>query len=547
MRSLRWLSAGVLVVLVACGDEDSGALRGRPGAEEGASDSRLDFSSSPLRRLTRTEIRAALQTLLPGFPINEELIRALPEDSVSPFDNDAPTQVASQRLVAAASDLAEDMAGKLVSGAAPRDVVIGCTPKGNRDDDCLRAFVERFGKHAFRRPLKKEESDDFVSRLGPIGDQQGDFNAAVGRIVSAMLQDVEFLYHIETGEPAPGDPSRVVISDYAIGSRMAALLWGGAPDDDVFGYADRAELGKAAGRRAAAEAMLKSPKARAHIARFHAMWIGYETSLPQTSAIGGDIKDRLRAESDALVQKIVLDDKRSWFDLWRSRETYMDDTLATYYGDVPMPGSSTAKWATYGESTRQGLLGHGTLYNVANKFADTSPTQRGKMIRERLLCQTLPKVPPDLQVNNDVQPNTSKCKLASYKAIQQNPGCAQCHKTMDSIGFGLENFDLGGKFRKVEPAGNDCPIDGHGIFADNGADKTFSGPRELADILLSSKDFEACLEKRVAQYALGRTDTPDDKPTLDAMSDSFKKNGERLDQLLIEIVASPKFAQKKVD
>ena len=79
------------------------------------------------------------------------------------------------------------------------------------------------------------------------------------------------------------------------------------------------------------------------------------------------------------------------------------------------------------------------------------------------------------------------------------------------------------------------------------ADKAFTGPAELSELILASKDLEACLGKRVVQYALGRPDVPEDKATLDAFAEVFSKKGERLDQILIEIVASPSFALKKVE
>lgn len=550
MKAGRLLATIVLAAILGCGDESADNLRDRETVADGedpGGDARLDFSRAPLRRLTRSEIRASIAVLMPGFPIDEELVRGLPDDAFAPFDNDATTQSVSEKLLRSVNDLAEGMAKAFVDGVAPREPVLGCTPAGHRDDACLRTFVERFGKRAFRRPLAPEEIDGYVNRFAPVGEQDQSFHVAAGRVIASMLQDIEFLYRIEVGKPSEKDPSRVVLSDHAIAARMSSLLWGSMPDDGLVGQADRGELSTSAGRRAAAEAMLATPQARAHLARFHAQWVGYEQSLDSTSALTPEIKRKLREESDALVQRIVFDEKRSWLDLWRSNETFIDDELAEFYGDVPKPGSATPKWTSYGESKRRGLLGHGSLLNVDNKFDDTSPTQRGKMIRERLLCLPPLRTPPDLMVAVDEPPQGGECKLDGYRALLQNPGCAGCHKAMDLIGFGLETYDLGGRFRPFEKVGQQCPLDGKGVLLDDGVEKPFTGPGELADLLVASNDLQACLNKRVVQYTLGRPDVAEDQPTLDALADIFQKNSERLDAILVEIVASPSFALKKVE
>ena len=76
-------------------------------------------------------------------------------------------------------------------------------PSGPGDGECLRAFVASFGRRALRRPLSDEELDRYGT-LQAYATESGDFYAAVGLVLRALLQDPEFLYRIENGAPIDG-------------------------------------------------------------------------------------------------------------------------------------------------------------------------------------------------------------------------------------------------------------------------------------------------------------------------------------------------------
>jgi hypothetical protein len=511
----------------------------RPAAE-------MDLSRVHLRRLTRAELSATLEALIPGVALDGELVRGLPDDSSDPFDNDESVQAPSDKLVASVNALAEDIATRAMQSATARASIVGCTPTGAGDDACFRKFTRAFGRRALRRPLTDAEVDRYASALEPIAIQRGDFYAAAGRLVSALLQDVELLYRVERGTPVPGRPNLVALDGFETASRLSFLLWGRAPDDALLDRAQAGMLATPAGRREAAAALLQSRPARAQIDRFHAMWIGYQWSLPQTAALPAAIRTKLRAESDALVERVVFDRKAAWTQILLSDETFLDDALAQHYGDQALPGSSTARWTGYSSAGRRGLLSHGSFLNVGNKFADTSPTQRGLAVRERLLCTSIPLPSANLKVNTD-QPPPGNCKNDGYRQMVVNPDCAGCHKLMNEIGFGLERYDLGGKFRTTEPGRTDCPVSGDGRFEGQDGPGTFNGPAALAQILVASPLLDACLATQLFRFAQGRDRGAEDQGTVDALVAAFQARGRRLDELLLEIVASPSFAQRTLD
>ena len=100
------------------------------------------------------------------------------------------------------------------------------------------------------------------------------------------------------------------------------------------------------------------------------------------------------------------------------------------------------------DSPRAGVLGQATFLSVTGKPADSSPTERGLFIREHFLCQIVPPPPPG--VNTTLPPLTDEKPLNNRQRLQAhlaNPTCSGCHRLIDPIGFGFENFDAIGRFR----------------------------------------------------------------------------------------------------
>ena len=65
------------------------------------------------------------------------------------------------------------------------------------------------------------------------------------------------------------------------------------------------------------------------------------------------------------------------------------------------------------------------------------------MVRTRLFCEPFPTPPPEVDV--DAKPTDGVCKTERY-AAHATGGCAGCHQSLDGVGFGLEAYDLQGRF-----------------------------------------------------------------------------------------------------
>ncbi len=110
--------------------------------------------------------------------------------------------------------------------------------------------------------------------------------------------------------------------------------------------------------------------------------------------------------------------------------------------------------------------------------------------------------------------------------------CATCHRMMDPIGFGLENFDWMGRWRDKEDNGE--PVDASGELPSG---KKFNGPVELRDALLANKtEFITNLVGRMLGYSLGRRLQDGDDCTVQQIVQKLESDGYRGRTLIREIV-----------
>jgi hypothetical protein len=252
----------------------------------------------------------------------------------------------------------------------------------------------------------------------------------------------------------------------------------------------------------------------------------------------------MQLETGKLLERVVFEERGPWVDLLRSTETYLNDTLAAHYG-LPAPSGGEG-WVSYGDSGRQGLLSQGSFLSAVAKFDDTSPTQRGLLIRTRLFCQNISPPPPDLMVNTDMPPegpDPNACKEQRY-SMWQTDGCKLCHAKMDPVGFGLENYDTAGRYREFEPDRPDCPIDGVGMLEGVGE---FQGPAELSSLMIEAGGVDECVATMVLRFAAGRYQLgAEDQALVDRLVPIAQRDGAlAFYDLLVELVGSEAFRHRR--
>ena len=526
----RWV---ILCLTLALGCEGKIIGREGPGGGTPSADS-LRMGPTGAHRLSRDEYDNTVRDLV-GDTAGEGFA-LLPEDAHDPFDNNYLTQLASQSLVDATEQLAIHVAERLLADPSRLRSLVPCTPTGPGDSACLKSFVASFGRRALRRPLTDAEVAEYAT-LQTYAVEKGDFNVAVALVVQAMLQDPEFLYRVERGTPAAGQAGTYRLSAFEVATRLSYYLWGSTPPDWLLDSAAAGQLGSRDQIRAAAVRLLGDPRAQERVDRFHALWLGFH-QLPHPVAL----TQALRAETGALIKKVVFEDRADYFQLFTANQSWVNATLVANYGLPATAPASGYAWVSYAGTGRKGILSHGSVLSAGAKFGDTSPTQRGIFIRSRLLCETIAPPPPNVDVDQKPTSPTSNCKVDRYQAHSANGNCNTCHRRLDPVGFGLEAYDTAGAFRTHDVNEPTCLISGNGTLDGVG---NFNGPGQLADLLVQSPSFETCITTQLFRFALGRNETPDDSELIGKLTRSFHDGQRRFDQLLLDVVSDDRFAYRR--
>lgn len=531
------LAVGGVVALSACtgvvgtseGDGEGGpqTLIPLPAAAEA-------IGKSQARRLSRDEYDNAVEDLLGDT--RRAGLKALPSDGNITFDNEYQVQAASTALIEGVETLAAEAAKSLVADASRLRTVLPCTPSGPDDAECMRAFVTGFGRRVLRRPLSAEETERLVA-LQALSVKRSDFNVGVRAVVQVLLQDPAFLYRVEVGTPVEGQNGVYRLGQFELASRLSFLILGSTPPEWLLDLAESAQLATQDDLASAAERLLTEPRAVARVQHFHAMWLGY-ADLPQHEPA---LAAKFQTEANALVKKVIFEQPSDYFGVFTSKEAYVDDALAQNYG-MKGPGSSGFAWMPYSGPERAGILSTGAVLSNGFASGDSSPTRRGLFMRRRMLCNEVPAPPPT--VVSDVPPEVglAPCKAERYAEHANNPTCIGCHTLMDPIGFGLEAFDISGRFRTTEPDEPSCSIKGEGEVA--GSAK-FTGPAGFAKVLTESGRLEACVATQYFRFASGRREDSSERDNIQALANGFQSGERQFGNLVMGLVSQDTFAFRR--
>jgi Protein of unknown function (DUF1592)/Protein of unknown function (DUF1588)/Protein of unknown function (DUF1587)/Protein of unknown function (DUF1585)/Protein of unknown function (DUF1595)/Cytochrome C oxidase, cbb3-type, subunit III len=436
-------------------------------------------------------------------------------------------------------------AGKaLTAGDTPsRRRIFVCHPgQKTGDEACARKILSELARRAYRQPVTESDMQTLLTfyRSG-----KGDgFESGIEFALERLLADPKFLFRIERDpiDAVAGQTYR--ISDLALASRLSFFLWSSIPDDHLLQLATAGKLHDPAVLEREARRMLADPKAEALVSNFAGQWLqlrNLRNVQPNTDLFpdfDDNLRESFRRETELLFESMVQED-RSVLDLLTADYTFVNERLARHYGIPNIYGSRFRRVAITSDA-RRGLLGQGSILALTSHAERTSPVVRGKWILENILGQEVPPPPPGvppLKGNQEGQkPKTMREQMAEHRA---NPVCASCHKTMDSIGFAMENFNAVGAWRSTD-AGN--PIDASGVLADG---TKIDGVVSLRDAILSRPDlFASTVTRKLMVYALGRGLDYRDMPEVRAILSHASRENYRFSSLILGVIRSTQFQMR---
>ncbi|MEM6532712.1 MAG: DUF1588 domain-containing protein [Myxococcota bacterium] len=405
----------------------------------------------------------------------------------------------------------------------------GCTPT-SATDACVGDFVATFAGQAWRRPPSAEERDTYRALAVSLAEIYGDDSVkGVELAVAAMLTSPNFLYRVELGEPDSSVPEYRRYSSLEMASRLSFVLWGTTPDDELLALAESGALTSEEGVRAEARRMLNDPRAAEEMHRVWREHLNVDRltimSYPKSGATEA-LYASMRAEASALIDRVIAPgvDARTFL---TSEEATLGAEVAELYGLDPGANMSLPP-------SRRGFLTTGLFLATHSHPGKNSPVRRGKFVLERILCQTVPPPPPDLDIELPDVPTEQVTLREQLSVHSQVAACAGCHSEMDPLGFSFEGFDMLGAERDLD---NGLPIDSSGEF--RGA--AFSDARGVIDIIATYPEVGRCLVEQSLRAYTGHIETGQQYAYINSLNEAFVKSGYDYRTLVEEIVVSEVF------
>ena len=463
--------------------------------------------------------------------------------------------VGDRRLTLSSSEvesyevLALDIASQVLRPSR-RNTLTPCKPENENlfDGDCARKFISTVGYYLFRRPLSEDEIGSYSSMASKATDSLGDFYIGLQAALVGMMVSPDFLFRIERSVPSPETPGIRRLDAWSRATRLSFFLWNTTPSPALLQAAQSGELMFEDGLGQQVERMMASPRIEDGLRAFFSDMLAFDrfdtldidtTLYPKFTK---NVEDEAREQTLRTIADHLLEQGADYRDLFDSRKTFLTPALAALYG-VPIPirqeMGGIVPWVPYEypeNHIRVGLLGQATFLSLFSHPGASSPTLRGKAVREHLLCQTIPPPPGDVDFSLVRDTDNPEFRTARDRLVEHrnNPTCAGCHTLMDPIGLALEIFDASGVFRNME---NGVPIDTSGQWLG----QEYSDVRELTIMLKEDPTLTSCLIQRAYNFGTAREPTPAEVQWLNITHSQLRQEGVYWRELLQRISENPDF------
>ena len=418
-----------------------------------------------------------------------------------------------------------DIVGPFDPVAAPPESRKRLYVCGEKTPECARKIVETLARRAYRRRPTKQEVEKLANLAAMVRKDSESFDEGIRVALQAVLMSPQFLFRVE----------REPLSDYAVASRLSYFLWSTTPDEELLRLADEQKLRQPAVLDAQVRRMLADPRADHLIENFAGQWLGLrqlDKRKPDPGhfpLVDDELLEAMKRET-TLFAREILRENRSLLDFLDGRFTYVNGPLALYYGIPGVTGEEFQRVDLDGVR-RGGVLTQGAILAQSSYATRTSPVIRGKWVLENLLGTPPPPPPPDVPALDEHSAGSTASLRQKLEQHRANPACAVCHRQMDPLGFGLENYDASGAWRDRD--GN-FPIDSSGTLPSG---VSFKGPKELKQILRSQPElFARNVTEKMLTYALGRGLEPYDRSRVDGILRDLARNDYKFSDLIRGVV-----------
>lgn len=421
-------------------------------------------------------------------------------------------------------------------------------------------------------------ADNVQSGIERMGNRDGLIHGLV-----PVLLHPEAVFRSELGGGKPDRFGRVMLTPLETAMALAYALTDLRPDAELLTAARNGKLAtKEDVSREVSRLLDDSEIEKPRILRFFREYFDYyrapdvfkdPVDLKAAGISGKYTPDRLVEDTDLLVLHILADDRDVFRRLLTTTLSFVDhDAVADWlkfaqrradaakakgvappthpFGDRNGKNQmfrhynfepeqwSTEMPLTLAADQRAGILTQPSWLIAHSANTENHAIHRGKWIRERLLGGVVPDVPITVEAKLPDEPQST---LRERMRVTRVEYCAKCHTLMDPLGLPFEVFDHFGQFRTTEL---NRPVDSSGEIRASG-EAQLDGPvtdaLDLIRKLAESKRVEQVFVRHAFRFWMGRNETLDDGPTLQAAHQAYVHSQGSMKALIASLLTSDSF------
>ena len=500
-----------------------------------------------IRRLNKVEYGNTLHDFL---GIDPSVAKDLPDEVPGEgyLNTLSPLQT-EQYLVIANEALNLSLGMKDGPATNKQKLIFGTTPSSESDwRNAAKKVAHSLTRIAYRRPATDEEIAVLLRVFDLSRDNKLDYQASLRMMLKAVLISPQFLFITPAKEP-PENQTIVALDDHHLASRLSYFLWSTMPDAELSGLADLGKLHEPETLRAQVKRMILDPRSKALFEGFGSQWLGVKGLKDKRfdpakfPGMTPEVRSAMYDEVWLLFDSIVRSN-HSIMDFINSDYTFLNEKLAKIYGLEKNITGPEMRRIQITDANRGGILGMPGVLAMTSFPDRTSAVKRGAWVLEQVLGEHIPPAPPNIPSleKQDMKKVATLTMRQRTELHRTNATCASCHKVMDPIGFGLENFDAIGRWRDKDDSG--APIDATGELPGG---LKFNSPKDLKAIIATRKeDIARNLAEKLLAYSLCRQIEGYDQIVVDHLLENISKDGYRMQSLIIEVVTSYPFTNRRI-
>jgi len=428
--------------------------------------------------------------------------------------------------------------------------------------DCAKRLLGIWIDRAWRRPVTEAEQAPFLKLYEKLRAKGMSFDDALRAAFQSVLMSAAFRY-----QASPAHPDGVV-AQHAIGARLSFMLTGAPPDAELRRLAVAGKLRDPGVLDAQVDRLLVGRASDGFFRPFVMQWLEMEQPITiaqdyiqeQHFRWARYYKASMREETIRYIAHL-FHENRPARELIVSDWTMMNDALAIHYGYPAIDSGELRKVKLRPDDPRGGgILGQAGIQSMLCWMGENWVIYRGAWTMRHILDQ--PPPPPPLEVP-ELNPSEAKNKGKPFRELlkqhQQDNRCSVCHKSIDPVGFAFQNFDLSGRWRKVEfesyargeldgrvswrGVGKTRPVDSVGALPRGEQFKTFD---EFKGLIVKhyQDDLMRGILKNLTIYSTGRLPGIDDRMEIAAIMKKYRSQEYPLRDMLKAIVRSQAFLEQ---